>query len=95
MSHPLEVLRLELGPFLANCFLLRRKGEECALVIDPGFDGNRIEEALMEWGAEPAAILLTHAHIDHVAAVGPLVRVHSVPVYLHPDDLALYEAASQ
>ncbi len=49
----------------------------------------------MEWGAEPAAILLTHAHIDHVAAVGPLVRVHSVPVYLHPDDLALYEAASQ
>ena len=93
MAQALEVLRLELGPFLANCFLIRTEGQRQALVIDPGFEWQRIEEALAEWQSDPAAILLTHGHVDHVAGVGPLVRAHSLPVYLHPADLPLYEAA--
>lgn len=95
MSQPLEVLRLELGPFLANCFLMRRAGEREALVVDPGFEPERVEEALESWGGVPVAILLTHAHVDHVAGVEALVRAHSIPVYLHPADLPLYEASAQ
>lgn len=95
MSQPLEVLRLELGPFLANCFLLRREGERDTLVVDPGFEPERVEEALEDWDGAPVAILLTHAHVDHVAGVEALVRTHSIPVYLHPADLALYGAAAQ
>ena len=87
MSQPLEVLRLELGPFLANCFLVRRQGATDTLVVDPGFEPERVEAALESWGGEPAAILLTHAHVDHIAGVESLVRAHSVPVYLHPADL--------
>lgn len=63
------------------------------LVIDPGADAGRIEDALTKWGTEPEAILLTHAHLDHVTAVGDLVRRYACPVYLHPDDLDLYRAA--
>ncbi len=94
MAQALEVLRLELGPFLANCFLIRNEDQPETLVIDPGFESPRIEEALAGWGAEPTAILLTHGHVDHVAGVAPLVKAHSLPVYLHPADLPLYEAAS-
>lgn len=94
MAQALEVLRLELGPFLANCFLLRAAGQRSALVIDPGFEHRRIEEALDGWESEPEAILLTHGHVDHVAGVAPLVEAHSLPVYLHPGDLPLYESAS-
>jgi glyoxylase-like metal-dependent hydrolase (beta-lactamase superfamily II) len=39
------------------------------------------------------AILLTHAHVDHVSGVGRAKRALNVPVYLHRDDLFLYEQA--
>jgi len=95
VSQPLEVLRLELGPFLANCFLLRREGEQETLVVDPGFEPERVEEAIEAWDGVPVAILLTHAHVDHMAGVDTLVRAHSIPVHLHPADLPLYEASAQ
>jgi len=65
------------------------------VVIDPGAEPERIATALDAWGAVPKAILLTHAHLDHVTAVGGLVERYSCPVYLHPADLDLYRAAPQ
>ena len=62
-------------------------------MIDPGDEARRIVDALSDWGTEPTAILLTHAHLDHIAAVGELVDRYGCPVYLHPADLALYRAA--
>jgi len=40
-------------------------------------------------------ILLTHAHVDHVTGVGVAKRAFGAPVYLHREDLFLYEAAAQ
>lgn len=95
MSLSPEVLRLELGPFLANCFLARRTGEREAVIIDPGFEPAAVEQALQRWGSDPIAILLTHAHVDHVAGVAELARAHALPVYLHPADLPLYERSAE
>ena len=44
---------------------------------------------------EVQAILLTHAHVDHVTGVGAAKDAFDVPVYLHRDDLFLYEGAVQ
>jgi glyoxylase-like metal-dependent hydrolase (beta-lactamase superfamily II) len=44
------------------------------VVIDPGAEPERIASALDAWEAVPEAILLTHAHLDHVTAVGGLVE---------------------
>jgi len=66
---------------------------DTVLVIDPGDEAGRITDALNDWGAEPEAILLTHAHLDHIAAVGELVDRYACPVHLHPADLDLYRAA--
>src|SRR5690554_305898 len=39
-------------------------------------------------------VLLTHAHLDHIEGVAEIVRRTGAPVYLHPDDRALYGAAA-
>ncbi len=91
----LEIRRLALGPFQANCLLVRREEAEPALVIDPGAEAGRVRRALAEWEAEPVAILLTHAHADHVGAVAELEEEFDLPVHLHPDDRDLYDRAPE
>lgn len=91
----LEVRRLTLGPIESNCYLVRPAGGDRGVVIDPGAEEDRVAGAVREWDLEATAILLTHAHMDHVGAVAGLKRRWEVPVYLHPDDRAIYEQAPQ
>lgn len=88
----MEIRQLPVGPFQANCFLVRA-GDDVA-IVDPGAEADRIADALDEWGGRPLAILLTHAHVDHVGAVAPLSRRYDLPVHLHRDDLPLYRNAA-
>lgn len=89
----MRVRRLTVGPFQANCFIVGPSQSGHVVVIDPGDEGARIETALEETGGTPAAILLTHAHLDHIGAVAHLKRAFGVPIHLHPADLPLYERA--
>jgi glyoxylase-like metal-dependent hydrolase (beta-lactamase superfamily II) len=89
----LEVQTIPVGPFQANCFLARSGGD--AVVVDPGAEPDRIISTLEAWDAAPHAIVLTHAHVDHVGGVAGLVGRYACPVYLHPDDLPLYERAAE
>src|SRR5262245_4776236 len=78
----LDVTRLELSPFGMNCYVVRRPGADEAVVVDPGWPGEnaRIEEGL--GGARCAAILITHADIDHIGGVAGLQREPGAPVYM-------------
>ena len=91
----MQVRRLTVGVFQSNCYLLGPSAEGLVLVVDPGSDGETISAALHEAGGELAAILLTHAHLDHIGAVAELRASFDVPVYLHPADLPLYERAQE
>jgi len=60
------------------------------VIIDPGQDAERgIDELLAEHRLKPAAVLLTHGHIDHVWSVAPVCGAKGIPAYIHPDDRAL------
>jgi len=48
-----------------------------------------IEELLAEHRLRPAAVLLTHGHIDHVWSVAPVCGAKGIPAYIHPRDRAL------
>jgi hydroxyacylglutathione hydrolase len=78
------------GAFAANCYIVApAAGEEC-LIIDPGQDaGPGIEEVLAEHRLKPAAVLLTHGHLDHIWSVGPVCDAKDIPAYIHPADRVL------
>ena len=60
------------------------------MIIDPGQDAEPgIDEILAEHRLRPAAVLLTHGHIDHVWSVAPVCGANGIPAYIHPDDRAL------
>jgi glyoxylase-like metal-dependent hydrolase (beta-lactamase superfamily II) len=89
----LDVQRMSLGPFQANCYIVQAGTD--AVVIDPGAEAERLVSLLDDRGVEPRAIVLTHAHADHVGGVSGLVRRFGAPVYLHPADAPLYRAAAE
>jgi hydroxyacylglutathione hydrolase len=70
------------GPVQENCYIVRAKGSERAVIVDPGDEADRITEALEALGVTTVeAILLTHTHFDHIGAVAPVARATGAPVY--------------
>lgn len=82
------------GPFQENGYLVRCPETNRAIAVDPGGGTPALLDALREEGATLDAIVLTHAHLDHVDGI-PFVREAwpEVPIRLHPKDLELYRAA--
>lgn len=69
-----------------NCyFAINEQTKEC-IIIDPGDEAARLAEKIQAGGYTPAAILLTHAHFDHIMGVDALAGQYGIPVYVHADD---------
>ncbi len=70
---------ISVGTFEVNCSIFN------GWIIDPGAEASRIAAAL--GGATPKGILLTHAHFDHIGAIGDLQRMFpGLKVFVHPED---------
>ena len=82
----LEVTQLEIGPFAENCYVARASGGSEAVVVDPGWPGAwpEIERAL--GGASCAAILVTHADIDHIGGVAEAARATGARVHMPAEE---------
>lgn len=89
----MKVIGCTVGPLQENAWLVIDEAAGEAVLVDPGDEPDRLADLVAKHGARLTAIWLTHAHVDHVGAVGPLVERFGVPVALHPDDLPLYERA--
>lgn len=77
----LKVETYPLGPLQTNAYLLLDEDRRRAVVIDPGVDPEPLLERVE--GIEVEAILLTHAHFDHIGGVDELRKRKNCPVYLH------------
>ncbi|SDC98597.1 Glyoxylase, beta-lactamase superfamily II [Geodermatophilus telluris] len=80
--------RLVVGPLRTNTYLLGCARTGDTAVVDPGDDEPRITAALA--GRRVVAAVLTHAHWDHVQAVGALRARHGCPVLAHPAEAAVW-----
>jgi glyoxylase-like metal-dependent hydrolase (beta-lactamase superfamily II) len=78
--------RVVVGALETNCWIVSAGGE--ALVVDPGDQPERILAATAD--VRVTAILLTHAHFDHVLAVPALVDAWQVPVLAHPAEAPVW-----
>jgi glyoxylase-like metal-dependent hydrolase (beta-lactamase superfamily II) len=81
-------------PFMKNGYVLGCEQTQAAVVIDPGDEVDQLLEFVEPRHLVPVAILLTHAHVDHVSGVARAKRAWNVPVHLHRDDQFLYEQAA-
>ncbi len=81
----MQLKTLPVGDFYVNCTMLFENG--AAWIVDPGADGEKLLAWLTEQRLQPAGILLTHAHFDHIGAINALEAAFpGLPVYVHPDD---------
>ena len=88
----LAVERYELGPIATNCYVVRReRGAAEAVVIDPSGDATTLRLELARMGASCAAILVTHAHWDHLLGLADMAEGTGAPVYAPQAEAAVIE----
>jgi len=82
---------LPVGMLQCNCSIFGDEKSREALVVDPGDDIARVLEVVKRHGLTVKAIVITHAHIDHIGGAQKLKRATGAPVYMNPDDAELQE----
>lgn len=81
---PLEIHCETLGPFGTNCYIVSERGSPGCFVVDASFGGERLAELLRAKGLQPKALVLTHAHLDHIAGVRTLRQEFpELPIWIH------------
>jgi len=73
------------NPYGTNCWLLAAEGSVDAVVVDPGFEPDRVHALLETAGKRPVAVLATHAHLDHMGT-GGVFAGDEIPVFVHEAD---------
>jgi len=82
-------------PFMKNGFTLGCEETREGVIVDPGDEVDELLAAAERHRLDIKAILLTHAHLDHVTGVARAKQALGVPVWLHRDDNFLYERVVQ
>ncbi|MEW6033595.1 MAG: MBL fold metallo-hydrolase [Chloroflexota bacterium] len=74
---------LVVGPFMSNCYIVGSEKERTGMIIDPGADGADILKAVQRLGLSIDFVVLTHTHIDHVAATKQVVDATGARLAVH------------
>ena len=89
-SENVKVIRLDVGIFGTNCYLIINKETDEAVIIDPGGSAEKIVKACEAESCRPSAILLTHGHTDHILGVNDLKETYpGIPVFVSAEDRVL------
>lgn len=84
----LHLNRLEVGPWPMNAYVVVDPVTQNTLLVDPGANPEILLAAIQPYSL--AGIFITHGHGDHTGALEDILSVVAAPVYLHPDDAALF-----
>jgi hydroxyacylglutathione hydrolase len=84
-----EILRV--GMLQCNCSIFGDEVSKEAIVVDPGDDIADVEAVLQRHGLRCTAIVITHAHIDHIGGAKKLKDRTGAPVYMNEADQELYD----
>jgi len=82
---------LPVGPLQCNCSIFGDAASGEAIVIDPGDEIGRITAILEKHHLRVTAIIVTHAHIDHIGGAQKLKALTGAPVYMNFNDQELYD----
>jgi glyoxylase-like metal-dependent hydrolase (beta-lactamase superfamily II) len=93
-----ENLRIEtkaVEPFMKNGYIVSCPDTKKAVYIDPGDEAQLMIDWLIEQGLELEAIFNTHGHLDHISGNLKTREHFDVPIYLHQEDLFIYDSLSE
>ena len=82
---------LPVGMLQCNCSIFGDEQTREAIIIDPGADVEEILALLARHSLKATAIVITHAHIDHIGGVSKLRAATGAPVHMNADDDELLE----
>lgn len=77
--------QVPVGPLQENTYIVWN-GDKEAIIIDPGSEGERLIQEIKALAVQPQAILLTHAHYDHIGAIDDVRDAFQIPVYIHENE---------
>ena len=80
---------LPVGMLQCNCSVFGDEATREAMVVDPGDEISRILEVIRSHGLKVTAIVITHAHIDHIGGAAKLKQATGAPVYMNAGDQEL------
>jgi len=72
--------KISVRPMGTNVYIFGSENSKDVVIIDPGGEGERIIEKVEQLDVNPIAILLTHAHYDHVLKIGKVRRHFEIPL---------------
>lgn len=87
----MKIEKFVLGSMGTNCYLLINEDTKELVVVDPATCPDYLVSHIKSNGYIPKAILLTHAHFDHVMGIDGWVKEFDIPVYLHEDEKQILE----
>ena len=82
---------LPVGMLQCNCSIFGDEQSREAVVIDPGDEIEEIQAILAKHQLRVKAIVITHAHIDHIGGAQKLKAATGAPVYMNANDQELYD----
>ena len=82
----LKVQSFVLGPIMTNAYLIWDEETRHGVVVDPGAEPEQLISSIKDEQLTVEAILLTHAHFDHIGGVEDVRKVTGAPVYLHEQE---------
>src|SRR5882724_5542083 len=82
---------LPVGMLQCNCSIFGDEQSREAVVIDPGDEIEEIQAILAKHQLRVKAIVITHAHIDHIGGAQKLKVATGAPVFMNKDDAPLYD----
>jgi hydroxyacylglutathione hydrolase len=82
---------LPVGMLQCNCSIFGDEHSREAMVIDPGDNIDDILDVLTRHSLKVTAIVITHAHIDHIGGAARLKAATGAPVYMNQNDQELYD----
>jgi hydroxyacylglutathione hydrolase len=80
------IKRLTVGAFSSNCYIVGAEESAEGVIIDPGGNAPVIIDAIHDTHLKIKAIILTHGHADHIAAVCDIKSFTGAQVAIHQAD---------
>ncbi|WP_027414470.1 MBL fold metallo-hydrolase [Aneurinibacillus terranovensis] len=80
----MNIHTFQLGPLQTNCYIIANSETKEALIIDAGMSPGELLDAAGPYTVK--AVLLTHAHFDHMGGLEQIRNKVKAPVYIHPNE---------